>query len=161
MIKHLLVCAYAYARERVIIGIFTHRFLDSNIPPPLSSFSNVLLFFSVLPDLCKKQPVIFSKRPVTFNKTTRHFQQNDPSFSAKQHVVFNKTTRRFQQNNASFSAKQRIIFTQTRVESNCSMIENNPQKGASLSDLICIFAMSIVGFSCFFCNTKISKKNLT
>ena len=36
------------------------------------------------------------------------------------------------------------------VESNCSMIENNPPKGVSLSDLICIFTMSIVGFSCFF-----------
>ncbi|KXB40514.1 hypothetical protein HMPREF1870_01705, partial [Bacteroidales bacterium KA00344] len=35
------------------------------------------------------------------------------------------------------------------VESNCSMTENNPQKGVSHSDLICIFAMSIVGFSCF------------
>ncbi len=87
MIKLLLVRAYAYARERVIIGIFTHIFLDSNIPPPLSSFSNVLLFFSVLPDLCKKQPVIFSKQPVIFNKTTRHFQQNDPSLSTKQRVI--------------------------------------------------------------------------
>ncbi len=29
-------------------------------------------------------------------------------------------------------------------------IGNNSPKGVSLSDLICIFAMSIVGFSCFF-----------
>ncbi len=36
------------------------------------------------------------------------------------------------------------------------MIENNPTKGVSLSDLICIFAISIVEFSCLFCNTKIS-----
>ena len=28
------------------------------------------------------------------------------------------------------------------VESNCSMIENIPPKGVSISDLICIFAMS-------------------
>ena len=46
-------------------------------------------------------------------------------------------------------------MTDDNVESNCSMIENNPPKRVSLSDLICIFAMSIVGFSCFFCNTKI------
>ena len=39
------------------------------------------------------------------------------------------------------------------------MIENNPPKGVSLSDLICIFAMSIVGFSCFFCNTTISENS--
>lgn len=39
------------------------------------------------------------------------------------------------------------------------MIENNPPKGVSLSDLICIFAMPIVGFSCFFCNTKISENS--
>ncbi len=38
------------------------------------------------------------------------------------------------------------------------MIENNPPKGVSLSDLIYIFAMSIVGFSCF-CNTKISENS--
>ena len=38
-------------------------------------------------------------------------------------------------------------------------IENNPPKGVILSDLICIFAMSIVGFSCFFCNTKISENS--
>ena len=71
--------AYAYARERVIIGIFTNSFFDSSVPSLLSSFSNVPLFFSVLPDLSKKQPIIFSKRPVTFNKTTRHFQQNNTS----------------------------------------------------------------------------------
>ena len=49
-------------------------------------------------------------------------------------------------------------ITDDNVESNCSMIENNPPKGVSLSDLICIFAMSIVGFS-FVCNTKISEKS--
>ncbi|MDU2330185.1 MAG: hypothetical protein E7D78_09655 [Prevotella bivia] len=49
--------------------------------------------------------------------------------------------------------------TDDNVESNCSIIENNPPKGVSLSDLICIFAMSIVGFSCFFCNTKISENS--
>ena len=37
------------------------------------------------------------------------------------------------------------------------MIENNPPKGVRLSDLICIVTMSIVRFSCFFCNTKISE----
>ena len=35
--------------------------------------------------------------------------------------------------------------------------ENIPPKGVSFSDLICIFAMSIVEFSCLFCNTKISE----
>jgi len=37
------------------------------------------------------------------------------------------------------------------------MIEKIPPKGVSFSDLICIFAMSIVEFSCLFCNTKISE----
>ena len=50
-------------------------------------------------------------------------------------------------------------ITDDNVESNCSMIENNPPKEVSLSDLICIFVMSIVGFSCFFCNTKISENS--
>ena len=48
-------------------------------------------------------------------------------------------------------------ITDDNVESNCSMIENIPPKGVSFSDLICIFAMSIVEFSCLFCNTKISE----
>ena len=79
-INLLLVRAYAYARERGIIGIFTNSFLDSSIPSLLSAFSTLLLFFSIPPIVCEKQ-----------------------------HVVFNKTTRRFQQNNTSFSAKQRVI----------------------------------------------------
>ena len=41
-------------------------------------------------------------------------------------------------------------ITDDNVESNCSIIENIPPKGVSFSDLICIFAMSIVGFSCLF-----------
>ena len=44
---------------------------------------------------------------------------------------------------------------------NCSMTRNIPPKGVRFSDLICIFAMSIVRFSCLFCNTKISEKLLT
>ena len=48
-------------------------------------------------------------------------------------------------------------ITEDNVESNCSMTRKNPPKGVSFSDLICIFAMSIVEFSCLFCNTKISK----
>ena len=48
-------------------------------------------------------------------------------------------------------------ITEDNVESNCSMIENIPPKGVSFSDLICTFAMPIVGFVCFFCNPKISE----
>ena len=50
-----------------------------------------------------------------------------------------------------------ICQTSYMILSNCSMIENIPPKGVSFSDLICIFAMSIVEFSCLFCNTKISE----
>ena len=48
-------------------------------------------------------------------------------------------------------------ITDDNVESNFSMIENIPPKGVSFSDLICTFTMSIVGFSCLFCITKISE----
>ena len=41
-------------------------------------------------------------------------------------------------------------ITDDNVESNCSMIKNSPPKGVSFSDLICIFVMSIVGFSFLF-----------
>ena len=40
------------------------------------------------------------------------------------------------------------------VELNCSMIKNIPPKRVGSSDLICIFAMTIVGISCLFCKTK-------
>ena len=79
--KLLYVCAYAYAREGRIIGIFTFHFFT--------------LLLSPLPSV---------------EKTTRRFQQNNTSFSTKQHVVFSKTTRHFQQNNTSFSTKQRVVF---------------------------------------------------
>ena len=101
-INLLLVRAYAYARERVIIGIFTNSFLDSSVPSLLPSLSTLLLFFSIPPIVCEKQHVVF-------NKTTRHFQQNNTSLSIKQHVTFNKTTRHFRQNDPSLSAKQHVI----------------------------------------------------
>ena len=37
----------------------------------------------------------------------------------------------------------------SKLESNCSMTRKYSSKGVCFSDLICIFAMSIVGFSCF------------
>ena len=40
---------------------------------------------------------------------------------------------------------------------NYSLIDKIPPNGVSFSDFICTFAMSIVGFSCLFCNTKISE----
>ena len=46
------------------------------------------------------------------------------------------------------------LMVDSTDSTNCSMIENNPQKGVSLSDLICIFAMSIVGFSYFFATLR-------
>ncbi len=56
-------------------------------------------------------------------------------------------------------ANRAFVICQTSyiILSNCSTIENIPPKGVSFSDLICIFAMSIVEFFCLFCNTKISK----
>ena len=40
-----------------------------------------------------------------------------------------------------------------------SDIVNIPPKDVCFSDLICIFAMPIVEFSCLFCNTKISESS--
>ena len=85
--------AYAHAREMRIIGIFTIHFLIVFIIPQS--------WKSIHPLLEKKQAVVFSK-------TTRHFQQNNTSFSAKQHVVFNKTTRRFVKNKPMFYEKQAV-----------------------------------------------------
>ena len=66
--------AYAHAREREIIGIFT---------------IHILIVF-IIPQSWK------SIHPLLEKKTTRRFQQNNTSFSAKQHVIFSKTTRHFQ-----------------------------------------------------------------
>ena len=83
--------AYAHARERMIIGIFTIHFLIVFIIPQS--------WKSIHPLLEKKQAVVFSK-------TSRRFQQNNTSFPVKQHVVFNKTTRRFQQNKPLIEKKE-------------------------------------------------------
>ncbi len=71
------------------------------------------LLLSPLPSVEKNDTSFSSKQHVSFNKTTRRFQQNNTSFSAKQHVIFSKTTRHFQQNNTSFSVKQHVIFSKT------------------------------------------------
>ena len=92
--------AYAHARERMIIGIFTIHFLIVFIIPQS--------WKSIHPLLEKNKPSFSAKQHVVFNKTTRHFQQNNTLFSVKQHVVFSKTTRCFQQNNTSFSVKQAV-----------------------------------------------------
>ena len=63
--------AYAHARERMIIGIFTIHFLIVFIIPQS--------WKSIHPLLEKKQAVVFSK-------TSRRFQQNNTSFSTKQAV---------------------------------------------------------------------------
>ncbi len=80
--------AYAHAREREIIGIFTIYFLIVFIIPQSWKSIHPLL---------EKNKLSFSvKQHVVFSKTTRRFQQNNTSFSVKQHVIFSKTTRRFQ-----------------------------------------------------------------
>ena len=53
--------------------------------------------------------VVHQKRHVTFNKTSRRFQQNNTSLSTKQHVVFIKTTRHFHQNNTSVLSLRNMI----------------------------------------------------
>ncbi len=70
--------AYAYAREGVIICIFTF---------PQTQF------------LISVSPIVFyaSHRAL---KTSRHFPQNDTLFAQKQAVVFIKTTRHFLGHNA-------------------------------------------------------------
>ena len=72
--------AYAHARGRVIIGIFTILFLVVFITSKSRKSIHPLL------------------------------EKNKPSFSVKQHVVFNKTTRRFLQNKPMFSTKRADVF---------------------------------------------------
>ena len=80
--------AYAHARERMIIGIFTIHFLIVFIIP--QSWKSIHLLLE------KNKPSFSAKQHVIFSKTSRRFQQNNTSFSVKQHVIFSKTTRRFQ-----------------------------------------------------------------
>ena len=83
--------AYAHARERMIIGIFT---------------IHILIVF-IIPQSWKSiHPLLEKKQAVVFSKTTRRFQQNNTSFSTKQHVVFSKTTRHFQQNKPLIEKKE-------------------------------------------------------
>lgn len=77
--------AYACARERVIVGIFTLR-------------KNLLLMGGSL--IVFLPPNIHWKQAVVFHKTTRCFHQNDTLFFIKRYVVFIKTSRRLKCNNA-------------------------------------------------------------
>ncbi len=76
--------AYACAREGVIVDIFTLR-------KTLFGMGSSSIVFSA------------SERPL---KTTRHFPQNDTSFSLKQAVVFIKTSRRFMSKNRLLNPNQ-------------------------------------------------------
>ena len=74
------------ARERVFIGIFT-------IPmfPFLFLFQGEGFFgFSLF---IENDTSVSIKRHVSFNRTTRRFQQNNTSLPTKQHDVFEKTNR--------------------------------------------------------------------
>ena len=46
------------------------------------------------------------------------------------------------------------LMVDSTDSTNCSMIENNPQKGVSLSDLICIFAMFMSDSLVFFATLR-------
>ena len=97
--------AYAHAREREIIGIFTIHILIVFIIPQS--------WKSIHPLLEKNKPSFSAKQHVIFSKTTRRFMENKLSFSTKQAVVFSKTTRRFTKNKLSFSVKQHLVFNKT------------------------------------------------
>ena len=86
--KLLYVCAYAYAREGRIIGIFTFHFQTSPLPFAISR----------------------KKQHVSFNKTTRRFQQNNTSFSTKQRVVFREKCRNGQRGVEKESTQAQTIF---------------------------------------------------
>ena len=75
------------ARTRARKGVYRY-FHNSNVPFPVSISERRIS--RLLP--------LYWKRHVSFNKTTRRYQQNNTSFSTKQHVVSNKTTRCFRQN---------------------------------------------------------------
>ena len=70
--------AYAHARERMIIGIFTIHFLIVFIIPQS--------WKSIHPLLEKNKPLFSVKQHVIFNKTTRRFVKNKPMFYEKQAV---------------------------------------------------------------------------
>jgi len=75
--------AYAYAREGVIICIFT-------IPQTqfLSSVSPIV--FLRFPSCIKNEPSLSIKRHVVFTKTSRRFHQNNTSLFRTQHFDFGK-----------------------------------------------------------------------
>ena len=73
--------AYAYAREGVIICIFTFpqtQFLISVSP----------IVFLPFPSCIKNEPSLSTKRHVVCTKTSRRFHQNNTLFSSKHHVTF-------------------------------------------------------------------------
>ncbi len=74
------------ARERAVIGIFT--FHISHFAFPLSSSTFLLIHFA-------------KKRPVVLWKTSRRFEENNPSFYEKQAVALYKSLHRWKQRKKS------------------------------------------------------------
>ena len=103
--------AYAYAREGVIICIFTF---------PQTQF------------LISVSPIVFyaSHRAL---KTSRHFPQNDTLFAQKQAVVFIKTTRCFRQNITSLFRTQHFDWGEKTHQSKmCSTHSTKIHKKGSV-----------------------------
>ena len=94
--------AYAHARGRVIIGIFTILFLVVFITSKSRK--------SIHPLLEKNKPSFYGKQAVVLWKTSRRFVKNKPSFCGKQAVVLWKTSRRFVENKSSFYEKQAVVL---------------------------------------------------
>ena len=83
--KTPVIRAYAYAREGMIIGIFTF---------PQTQF------------LSSVSPIVFLRFPSCI--------KNEPSLSIKRHVVFTKTSRRFHQNNTSLFRTQCLDWRENK-----------------------------------------------
>ena len=90
------------ARTRARKGVYRY-FHNSNVPFPISISERRIS--RLLP--------LYWKRHVSFNKTTRRYQQNNTSFPTKQHVVSNETTQCFRQNKPWVVRKRHALSDNT------------------------------------------------
>ena len=99
--KSPVMCAYACAREGVIVDFFyssENSVFDGWL---IDSFFCIRLLF-------ENNTSLLIKRHVVFLKTIRCFYQNDTLFFSKRADVFTKTSRRFIIIDPSFVAKRQV-----------------------------------------------------
>ena len=100
--KTPVLCAYACARERWIIGFFTVSIPSAGWSTHKIRFMMCLCVCCCIKVFVRNDTLIYKKRYVDLQETIRSFTRSDTLFYKKRHVVLQETTRCFIRNDTLF-----------------------------------------------------------